>query len=140
MWLITGFPKYSSYFIERRLTIGMFFHIYDRLIKTKIQVCVLIFPKHSYFVVCLMIPCYTNVRLCFHEDDMHVVSNTLRLQVWELAHLMKEKFHAMNNGSAFSAVNVLRAAQHVFCIQTQEHYHYFISASSRYFVKLLVST
>jgi hypothetical protein len=73
-------------------------------------------------------------RLVFQEKDKHVVSNTLKLGVWKLAHLMKEECDAMNNGSAFLAVNLLQATQHVLCAQTQEHRQYFISASPRYSV------
>jgi hypothetical protein len=57
------------------------------------------------------------------------VSNTVELGACELAHLMRVECDAMNNGSAFSAVNLLGATQRVLYVQTQEHYNYFISAS-----------
>lgn len=73
---------------------------------------------------------------CFQEKDKHVVSNTSELGVSELAHLMRVECDAMNNGSVFSAVNLLGATQPVLYVQTQEHYHYFISASQSCFVML----
>ena len=39
----------------------------------------------------------------------------------------------MNYGSALSAVDLLGATQPVLYVQTQEHYHYFISASQSCF-------
>jgi hypothetical protein len=76
--------------------------------------------------------------LRFQGKDKHVVSNTLELGVCELAHLMRVECDAMNNGSAFSAVNLLGATQPVLYVQTQEHYHYFISASQSCLVMLPV--
>lgn len=69
----------------------------------------------------------------FQGKDKHVVSNTLKLGVCELAHLMRAECDAMNYGSALSAVDLLGATQPVLYVQTQEHYHYFISASQSCF-------